>query len=62
MSNDFEDASRVAYVDDWQRAAEYLAAYAQPGDVMVTMSCGTVYQIIPQVVTARRDRFEPAGQ
>ena len=62
VSNDFEDASRVAYVDDWQRAAEYLAAYAQPGDVMVTMSCGTVYQIIPQVVTALRDRFEPAGQ
>lgn len=62
VSNDFEDASRVAYVDDWQRAAEYLAAYAQPGDVMVTMSCGTVYQIIPQVVSALRDRFEPAGQ
>ena len=62
VSNDFEDASRVAYVDDWQRAAEYLAAYAQPGDVMVTMSCGTVYQIIPQVVTALRDRFEPTGQ
>lgn len=62
VSNDFEDASRVTYVDDWQRAADYLAAYAQPGDVMVTMSCGTVYQIIPQVVTALRDRFEPAGQ
>ena len=62
VSNDFEDASRVAYVDDWQRAADYLAAYAQPGDVMVTMSCGTVYQIIPQLVSALRDRFEPAGQ
>lgn len=61
VSNDFEDASKVAYVDDWQRAAEYLASYAQPGDVMVTMSCGTVYQIIPQVVSALRDRFEPAN-
>ncbi|UOQ61102.1 UDP-N-acetylmuramate--L-alanine ligase [Leucobacter rhizosphaerae] len=62
VSNDFEDASRVAYVDDWQRAADYLADFARPGDVMVTMSCGTVYQIIPQVVSALRDRFEPAGQ
>lgn len=62
VSADFEDASRVSYLDDWQRAADYLAAYAQPGDVMVTMSCGTVYQIIPQVVAALRDRFEPAGK
>lgn len=60
VSNDFVDASRVTYVDDWQRAAEYLADFAQAGDVMVTMSCGTVYQIIPQVVSALRDRFEPA--
>jgi UDP-N-acetylmuramate--alanine ligase len=29
---------------------------------MVTMSCGTVYRIIPQVVAALRDRFEPAGE
>ena len=62
VSNDFTDASRVAYLDDWQRAADYLAEFARPGDVMVTMSCGTVYQIIPQVVSALRDRFEPAGQ
>ncbi len=62
VSNDFVDASRVAYIDDWQRAADYLAQIAQPGDVMVTMSCGTVYQIIPQVVDALRDRFEAAGK
>lgn len=58
VSNDFSDPSRVAYIDDWQRAADYLAELARPGDVMVTMSCGTVYQIIPQVVSALRDRFE----
>ncbi|MBK0419207.1 UDP-N-acetylmuramate--L-alanine ligase [Leucobacter sp. CSA1] len=60
VSDDFADRSRVAYIDDWQRAADYLAEYARPGDVMVTMSCGTVYQIIPQVVAALRERFEPA--
>ena len=58
VSNDFADASRVAYIDDWQRAADYLARIARPGDVMVTMSCGTVYRIIPQVVEALRGRFE----
>ncbi len=58
VSNDFVDQSRVAYVDDWQRAADYLADFAKPGDVMITMSCGTVYRIIPQVVEALRGRFE----
>ncbi|MBL5975164.1 MAG: UDP-N-acetylmuramate--L-alanine ligase [Candidatus Leucobacter sulfamidivorax] len=58
VADDFADASRVAYIDDWQRAADYLAEIARPGDVMVTMSCGTVYRIIPQVVEALQGRFE----
>ena len=58
VSNDFNDASKVAYIDDWKRAADYLAQIAHPGDVMITMSCGTVYRIIPQVVDALRGRFE----
>lgn len=61
VADDFRDASRVAYIDDWQRAADYLAEIARPGDVMVTMSCGTVYQIIPQVLQALRSRFEAPG-
>ncbi len=58
VSDDFADADRVAYLPEWQDAADYLARIARPGDVMVTMSCGTVYRIIPQVVEALRDRFE----
>lgn len=58
VSADFTDASRVRYIDDWQLAAEYLAQIARPGDVMITMSCGTVYRIIPQVVEALQGRFE----
>ena len=61
VSNDFADPDRVAYVPDWADAAEYLASIARPGDVMVTMSCGSVYRIIPQVVDALRARFEPEG-
>lgn len=58
VSNDFVDPARVAYRPEWQSAADHLAEIARPGDVMVTMSCGTVYQIIPQVVEALRGRFE----
>ena len=56
VSADFVDQSRVKYIDDWHRAAQYLAEIAQPGDVFVTMSCGTVYQIIPQLVEALKAR------
>lgn len=61
VSNDFADPDRVAYVPEWDDAAAYLASIARPGDVMVTMSCGSVYRIIPQVVEALRARFEPGG-
>ena len=62
VSNDFRDPERVAYIDDWQRAADYLAEISRPGDLMVTMSCGSVYQIIPQVVDALSARFDTAGE
>ncbi|MBN9613388.1 MAG: UDP-N-acetylmuramate--L-alanine ligase, partial [Actinobacteria bacterium] len=61
VSNDFVDQSKVDYIDDWQHAADHLAEIARPGDVMVTMSCGTVYQIIPQVVAALHGRFDADG-
>lgn len=61
VSRDFVDPTRVVYLDDWQEAADYLAAIAQPGDVMVTMSCGTVYQIIPQIIDSLRNRFKPTS-
>lgn len=43
----FKDQERVHYEPDWQLASKYLADIARPGDVVITMSCGTVYQIIP---------------
>lgn len=47
VSNRFADQSKVHYEADWQKAADYLASIAKPGDVVITMSCGIVYQIIP---------------
>lgn len=57
VSAKFTDSSRVTYIDDWQRAANHLASIAKPGDVMITMSCGSVYRIIPQITQALEARF-----
>lgn len=48
----FHDASRVDYLPDWQAAADRVGELARPGDLVMTLSCGDVYRIIPQLVTA----------
>ena len=46
------DAAHVQFVEDWQAAADYTATVAGPGDYVITLGCGNVYQIIPQVLDA----------
>lgn len=52
VSNAFADPSHVHYVADWQQAADYTASVARDGDYVITLGCGNVYQIIPQVLQA----------
>jgi len=52
VSDDFADASRVHFVADWQEAADYTASVARAGDYIITLGCGNVYLIIPQVLQA----------
>lgn len=52
VSGAFVDQDRVRFVADWQQAAEYAASIAQPGDYVITLGCGDVYRIIPQVLDA----------
>ncbi len=52
VSNDFADPSNVHFVADWQAAADYAAQVAQDGDFIVTLGCGNVNLIIPQVLEA----------
>jgi UDP-N-acetylmuramate--alanine ligase len=52
VSDAFQDDTRVRFVADWQHAAEYTASVARPGDFVVTLGCGDVYRIIPQVLHA----------
>ncbi|HWH98675.1 MAG TPA: UDP-N-acetylmuramate--L-alanine ligase [Pseudolysinimonas sp.] len=48
----FHDPSRVDYLPDWQAAADRVGEIARPGDLVMTLSCGDVYRIIPQLVAA----------
>ena len=52
VSSKFRDQSKVAYIDTWQAAAEYIAEIAKPGDLVITMGCGDVYRMIPQITDA----------
>ena len=50
VSERFSDASKVAFISDWQQAADYVASIAQPGDYVITLGCGDVYRIVPQLL------------
>lgn len=54
VSGAFHDPSHVHFVADWQQAADYTASVAREGDFVVTLGCGNVYQIIPQVLESLR--------
>ncbi|MCT9819903.1 UDP-N-acetylmuramate--L-alanine ligase [Microbacterium sp. W1N] len=52
VSESFDDPEKVHFVADWQAAADYTARVAREGDYVITLGCGNVYLIIPQVLEA----------
>ena len=48
----FSDKSRVAYKPNWDDAAAEVARVARAGDIVMTLSCGDVYKIVPQLIEA----------
>jgi UDP-N-acetylmuramate--alanine ligase len=52
VSEKFLDQSKVAFIPDWHEAAVHIARIAQPGDFVITLGCGDVYRIIPQILAA----------
>jgi UDP-N-acetylmuramate--alanine ligase len=52
VSGAFADPSHVHFVADWQEAADYTAGVAHDGDFVITLGCGNVNLIIPQVLDA----------
>jgi UDP-N-acetylmuramate--alanine ligase len=61
VSGAFADPSHVHFVADWQHAADYTATVAREGDYVITLGCGNVYLIIPQVLEAL-SRTTDAGE
>ena len=52
VSGAFHDAGRVDFVPDWQSAAVRAAEVARAGDFVITLGCGDVYRIVPQLLGA----------
>jgi UDP-N-acetylmuramate--alanine ligase len=52
VADAFRDPSRVAYRPEWPDAAAEVARIARPGDIVMTLSCGTVSQLVPQLLDA----------
>jgi UDP-N-acetylmuramate--alanine ligase len=59
VADRFADPSKVSYLPDWQAAADHVAEVAREGDLVMTLSCGDVYRIIPQIMGALESR-EPS--
>lgn len=53
----FEHPEHVAFIADWQEAADHTASIAREGDFVITLGCGDVYRIVPQLLDSlRRER------
>jgi UDP-N-acetylmuramate--alanine ligase len=52
VSERFENSDSVRYIADWQQAADFTASIARPGDYVVTLGCGDVNLIVPQLLEA----------
>jgi UDP-N-acetylmuramate--alanine ligase len=52
VSARFVDQDKVAYLPDWQAASDFAASIAREGDIIMTLSCGDVYRIIPQLLAS----------
>lgn len=52
VSEAFKDQGRVHYVPEWDDAPAVAASLAEAGDFIVTMGCGDVYRMVPQLLAA----------
>ena len=52
VADAFENPSKRDFIADWQAASERVAELAREGDLVMTLSCGNVNLIIPQLKDA----------
>jgi UDP-N-acetylmuramate--alanine ligase len=61
VADRFLDPAHVAYLPDWQQAADHAATIARDGDIIMTLSCGDVYRIVPQILASLAASGEPTS-
>ncbi|HWD62400.1 MAG TPA: UDP-N-acetylmuramate--L-alanine ligase [Humibacter sp.] len=54
VADRFNDPSKVAFIADWQQAADHTATIARDGDFVITLGCGDVNRIVPQLLESLR--------
>ncbi len=52
ISDRFADQSKVHYVPLWEDAPAVAAKLASSGDFIMTMGCGDVYKMVPELLEA----------
>ena len=52
ISTRFVDRSKVHYVEKWEDTAATAASLAKPGDFVITMGCGDIYRMVPELLGA----------
>lgn len=61
VSEAFRDPDRVRFIADWQQAAEHTASIARAGDFVITLGCGNVNLLVPQLLEALGDTADGAA-
>jgi UDP-N-acetylmuramate--alanine ligase len=52
VADSFADQGQVNYVPNWDDAPAVAASLAEAGDFIITMGCGDVYRMVPQLIDA----------
>lgn len=52
VSDSFDNQAQVHYVPVWDDAPAVAASLAHAGDFIITMGCGDVYRMVPQLLSA----------
>ena len=52
ISTRFADSSKVHYVEKWEDTPAMAASLAGPGDFIITMGCGDIYRMVPELLGA----------
>jgi len=54
--HNFTDQKRIHYAPNWDDASAKAAALAGSGDFIVTMGCGDVYRMVPEILQALKEK------